>query len=183
MNNINELKNESNIKRALIPLILLTVILIIIDQTAKHIAEITLISGDISLINEFFYLELVHNRGAAFGILENSRLFFCVITLIFVIALELFYIRIPAKKEYKILRYDLIILLSGAVGNLIDRIKCGYVVDFLAFDFGNYKFPRFNVADIYVTTAAIALIILVIFYYKDEDFEFLGGKKAKKTKA
>lgn len=179
MNNINELKNKSNIKRALIPLILLTVILIIIDQTAKHIAEITLISGDISLINEFFYLELVHNRGAAFGILENSRLFFCVITLIFVIALELFYIRIPAKKEYKILRYDLIILLSGAVGNLIDRIKCGYVVDFLAFDFGSYKFPRFNVADIYVCVSAAILFILIIFVYSDEQLHDILNMKGK----
>ena len=73
----------------------------------------------------------------------------------------------------------MIILLSGAVGNLIDRIKCGYVVDFLAFDFGSYKFPRFNVADIYVCVSAAILFILIIFVYSDEQLHDILNMKGK----
>ena len=101
---------------------------------------------------------------------------------IFVLAVLLWcFIRFPKEAHYRPLAVLAVFIAAGAIGNMIDRLLNGYVIDFLYFSL--IDFPIFNVADIYVTTAAIALIILVIFYYKDEDFEFLGGKKAKKTKA
>ena len=72
----------------------------------------------------------------------------------------------------------LIFFVAGAIGNLIDRIVNNYVVDFFYFKLIN--FPIFNVADIYVTVAAFAFIILGIFYYKEEDFEMIFKKKDKK---
>ena len=66
-------------------------------------------------------------------------------------------------------------LFAGAVGNLIDRIKDGFVVDFLYFEL--IDFPVFNVADIYVTCSVFVLFLLVMFKYKDADFEFLKSSK------
>ena len=64
-----------------------------------------------------------------------------------------------------------ITLFAGACGNLIDRIKTGRVIDFIAFDFGSYSFPRFNCADIYVTLSAIALFIMIIFVYDEKQLK------------
>ena len=66
------------------------------------------------------------------------------------------------------LRICAVFIFSGAIGNFIDRLKLGYVVDF--FYFKLIDFPVFNVADIYVTVAAFAMIILGLFYYKEEDY-------------
>lgn len=72
--------------------------------------------------------------------------------------------------------YSLFFLTSGALGNLIDRIRLKYVIDFIYFSL--IDFPVFNVADIYVTVSMIVLLLLVLFYYKDEDdFAFLSPKK------
>ena len=85
--------------------------------------------------------------------------------------MEFVYFRIPDEKKFGILRIDIIVLTAGAIGNLVDRIKTGEVVDFLSFKFGNYYFPTFNVADIYVTVSAVTLFIVIVFYYSDSDFE------------
>lgn len=148
--------------------ILVTLILIAIDQITKYIAAASLTGADKDIIEGFFYFELVHNRGAAFGILSDSRIFFCIVTIIFAMIILFVNIKLPDEKLYRPLRVTLIILFSGAIGNLIDRIKNGYVIDFIAFDFGKYSFPRFNVADIYVCSAALLLFVLTIFYYNDE---------------
>ena len=76
------------------------------------------------------------------------------------------------------LKVILLLFVAGAIGNLIDRICQNYVVDF--FYFKLIDFPIFNVADIYVTVAAIMFIVLCLFYYKEEDFEFLFPDKGKK---
>lgn len=154
-------------------------ILVGIDQITKNIAGSSLIGNNKNIIDGFFYFELVHNRGAAFGILADSRIFFCVITILFGLILLFINIKIPAEKLYRPLRTTITILFSGAVGNLIDRIKNGYVVDFIAFDFGRYSFPRFNVADIYVCTAALLLFVLIIFYYSDEQLSVLFHRKGR----
>lgn len=73
----------------------------------------------------------------------------------------------------------MVLLVAGALGNMIDRIRQQFVVDFLYFCL--IDFPIFNVADCYVTIAACFLIILVMWYYKDEDLEFFSGKKVKQA--
>ena len=83
----------------------------------------------------------------------------------------------PVNKKLQSLRIILIFISAGAAGNLIDRFFLGYVRDFIYFSL--IDFPVFNVADIYVTCAVALLIILILFYYKEEDFSFLqkSGKR------
>ena len=162
---------NKNIIKKIIIFIVSCAILIIIDQFTKSVAEHTLSAGNFVLIKNFFYFELIYNTGAAFGILGNARIFFCIITIVFCLLIELFYIRLPDKKEYIPMRIISITLFAGACGNLIDRIKTGRVIDFIAFDFGSFSFPRFNCADIYVTLSAIALFIMIIFVYDEKQLK------------
>ena len=152
-------------------------LLVLLDQWTKVLAVRHLMNTDgITFIPKVFRLYYLENRGSAFGLMQNQKVFLVVFTVIILAALTFFYRKIPDTGRMMPLKIAAVLIYAGAIGNFIDRIRQSYVVDF-------FYFPVFNVADIYVTTAAIALIILVIFYYKDEDFEFLGGKKAKKTKA
>ena len=159
----------------------IVLLLIILDQITKAIAVTTL--SDINciiLIKDFLSFELVYNYGAAFGILNGSRILFIIITVIVCLFIELFYIRIPDIKRYTPLKISCIGIFAGAIGNFIDRVKQGYVVDFIACDFGTYSFPRFNMADIYITVTAFLLIFLLIFYYKDNEITSIFRKEDSK---
>ena len=81
----------------------------------------------------------------------------------------MFFVRCTKKNVFKDIRLLIVLILSGAVGNMIDRIRYQYVIDFLYFKW--IDFPVFNIADCYVTVGFILLIILILFKYKDEDFE------------
>ena len=99
------------------------------------------------------------------------QLFLVVLTVI-IIGFAIFeFIRIPQGKRFVWLHIAFAFLISGAIGNLIDRVKQGYVVDF--FYFVPINFPRFNVADIFITISVPILFILLFFVYKDEETEFL----------
>lgn len=86
-------------------------------------------------------------------------------------------VKAPYQKLYTKLHITLVFIASGAVGNLIDRLRYDYVVDFLYFSLIN--FPIFNVADIYVTLASFYLVILLLFVYKESDLEFLTFRTKK----
>ena len=81
-------------------------------------------------------------------------------------------------KKYRWLRFILVLLTAGALGNLIDRLRLNYVIDFFYFELIN--FPIFNVADIYVTVGMALLLILVLFYYKEEELEVLWPFRKRK---
>ena len=83
----------------------------------------------------------------------------------------LVYYRAPMEKKYRWIRFILALLTAGALGNLLDRLRLDYVVDFFYFEL--IDFPVFNVADIYVTVGMGLLIVLVFFYYKEEELEVL----------
>ncbi len=122
-----------------------------------------------SLIPGVLSLEYVENRGMAFGLLQDSRVFFVVVTVLVLIALLAVYRAIPEKKRFRPLSAGVVLIFAGAVGNLIDRVKNGYVVDYFRLDF--IRFPVFNLADCYLTWTAAALAVLLIFYYKNEDLQ------------
>lgn len=125
--------------------------------------------------NNVFELYYSENRGAAFGMLQGRQGFFLIVALIVFCACFYVMYRLPwGERRYRLLRACVIMLTAGAAGNLIDRLKQGYVVDFLYFKW--IDFPIFNVADIYVTVSAAALAGLLMFYYKDEDLEVLQWK-------
>lgn len=142
-----------------------------IDQWTKSLA-VAKLQSPIELIKGVFEFAYVENRGAAFGILQNHQMMFAAFTVIVVILIFAFYLKIPQGKKYLPLNISLVVLIAGAIGNFIDRIYLGYVVDFLYFKLIN--FPVFNVADIYVTCSAFLLVILVMFVYKEEDLKFNG---------
>lgn len=101
----------------------------------------------------------------------GGRIFFLVLTVIIMAVLVYITYKLPTTKKYMLMRITIILLGSGAVGNFIDRLFLGYVRDFIYFRLIN--FPVFNVADCYVTIGLALFIIMVLFIYKDEDFNFL----------
>lgn len=173
MNKKNGLKNY-------VMAVILVIVAVLIDQYTKYLAVTHLKDGPaFVLIDNVFELNYLENRGAAFGLLQNRQIFFvCVAILIFAFILYC-YVRIPKTGRYLPLRLCGIFVVAGAAGNLIDRIRLGYVVDF--FYFRLIDFPVFNVADIYVTVSFAVLLILIFFRYKEEELEFLGRKKGTGT--
>lgn len=176
----------------------LTALLIVLDQITKHIAVLFLKDQPaIPIIKDIFELKYLENTSAAFGLdpisilhklfefnvftnnpvlYLNARMgFFYVITLCVTVFLIFIYTKIPNSKRYIYMDAVLIFFIAGAIGNLIDRISNKYVIDFLYFKLIN--FPIFNVADIYVTCAAFAMILLGLFYYKDEDIDLIFPSK------
>ena len=146
---------------------------VIPDQLTKHLAVVRLKNqAAYNLINgilEFNYLE---NRGAAFGVLQNQKYFFVFVALIFIGVIVFVLIKVPTQKKYYSLNILLVMIAAGAVGNMIDRVRYDYVVDFIYLVC--IQFPIFNVADIYVTTATVILVFQILFVYKTNDFNFLS---------
>ena len=163
--------------------VILFFVLLYLDRFSKHLAVIKLKDQPAyELIPNVFILQYLENHGAAFGILQGQRGFFLLITVIILLIIIVLYIRIPYTKRFLPLRFLAVLIVTGAIGNFIDRFQQGYVVDFFYFCLIN--FPIFNVADIYVTGAAIALVVFLIFIYKEEDLSALGNAlKPNKKKA
>lgn len=167
--------NNSNLAARSIKALALTLILTVLDQLTKIWAVDSLADGPLVLISGVFELRYLENHGAAFGMLQNARTFFIILTIAFLILMVYLFIRVPATKRMLPIRILIPVVTAGAIGNFIDRLMFGYVRDFLYFSLIN--FPIFNVADIYVTVSAAVFFIIIAFYYKDEDFDFLKGKK------
>ena len=147
---------------------MLFVILVIADQLTKHLAVVRLKNqAAYNLING-----ILENRGAAFGVLQNQKYFFVFVALIFIGVIVFVLIKVPTQKKYYSLNILLVMIAAGAVGNMIDRVRYDYVVDFIYLVC--IQFPIFNVADIYVTTATVILVFQILFVYKTNDFNFLS---------
>lgn len=152
--------------------IFLLVLLIVFDQLTKIAVIKNFVLGEEKeIIKNVFSLEYIRNTGAAWGMFPNGTVFFAVFSTIVCILLFILYMKIPKEKKYNILSVVVLTLIAGAVGNLIDRVFRHFVVDF--FYFKLIDFPVFNVADIYVTVSAIVLIVIIMFFYKEEDFDFI----------
>lgn len=144
------------------------------DRLTKKYAYDTLrVSGPVVIIPGQLQLQYLENRGAAFGILQNHQALFAVFAVIIMGASFFLYMRSPSGRRYLPLRISMTGICAGAAGNLIDRVSAGYVTDFIYFS--GINFPIFNVADICVSLSVALLLILVLFVYRDEDYEFLHG--------
>lgn len=140
---------------------LFVILFVLLDQVTKFTASKYLIHNSIKIF-DWFKLDYVENRGAAFGFLDGKQTFFIVVT-VFVLVFLAFFI----YKHYSSLStlevWASILLFSGAIGNLIDRVVQGYVIDFISVRIFNvYDFPVFNFADIYVTFAVIVYLLSAI---------------------
>ncbi len=147
---------------------LIMVILVLLDQYTKYLAALYLKpNGPLSLINGVLELRYLENRGAAFGMLQNRQWIFVVFAIVCMIICFWFGLKLAREGKFVAGRLCLAFLAAGAAGNLIDRVARGYVIDFIYFRLIN--FPIFNLADTYVSVSTVALIILVLFVYKDEE--------------
>lgn len=148
--------------------ITLSIIFMTIDQISKIIVVKNLsIHNGIEVIKNFFYLTYTNNDGAAFSILMGKRLFLILVALIIVILLLIYIKRNKPKNKYEILAYSFII--GGSLGNLIDRIVRGYVIDFISVKIFGYYFPIFNIADSLIVIGAFLLVLT--FNRKDDKHE------------
>lgn len=150
------------------PIVFLIIGIILIDQLSKfYIQETMTIGMSHPIITGVFHITYILNPGAAFGILENQRIFFIfiAIAMIFVVA----YIYPKLSSNSSLLRLGIALLVGGAIGNVIDRVKFGYVVDF--FDFRIW--PIFNIADITIVIGVTLIIYSMVFLsnIKDESNE------------
>lgn len=146
--------------------------MVAVDQISKYFAVINLRGRENAVwIKNVFELQYVENDGAAFSSFSGKQGFLLAVTIVVMLFVVFEFVRIPDGKRYAWLRIDFLMIVAGALGNMIDRVRQGYVVDF--FYFVPINFPRFNVADIYVTLAMPLLIILLFFVYKDNETEFL----------
>lgn len=136
---------------------------IILDQGTKSWAAKVLKDGEsIKVIGDFLRFTYAENRGAAFSILQNQRTFFLIITLVFLIFLGFVYFK--TENLSKMSKLSIAMIVGGAIGNFIDRLYLGYVIDFIDVRFGDfYNFPIFNIADSFVVCGTILMAILVIF--------------------
>ena len=159
--------------------VIFTVVLLIADQLTKK-AAVSHLQGqpDMIIWDGVFQLHYLENKGAAFSMLENASILFIIVAIIMLAVIVYVLTKVPAGKRYMIWHICLSMIAAGAIGNMIDRIKLSYVIDFLYFSLIN--FPVFNVADICVTVGVALLCVFVLFVWKDEDMEFLSRKKAGK---
>jgi len=148
-------------------LFIIAALVIIADQLSKYlVASFMEVGQSITVIRNFFSVTYVRNPGAAFGMLPYQTAFFIVITVVVVIFI-LYYYRVLAE-NHKWLRFGLALQLGGALGNLIDRIREGYVVDFI--DFTIWP-PVFNLAD---SAIVIGIAVFLIAFWRD--FELKGER-------
>ncbi|MBR6690476.1 MAG: signal peptidase II [Bacilli bacterium] len=150
-------KNAKNI-------LLFGLIFVIIDQIVKVVLSSKMIvNQSFVIIKDFFSITLAHNTGAAFSILTGNRYLLIVIGILALIGLFIYIKKLEVFDDIDTFTYSL--LIGGIVGNLIDRIVHGYVIDYLSFSFGNFYFPIFNFADICIVIS----IIIILFRMIKED--------------
>ena len=165
-----------------IPTLIFMIVLIVLDQVTKLIARSALADSSVAVIEGVFEFKLVYNTGVAWGMFGQSPVVITLIALIIMAVVAFVYFKIPVEnKRLRFLRILLVLIFSGAAGNIIDRLCVDAVTDFLYFKLIN--FPVFNVADIYVTVSGILVAILLIFYYKEEDLDFLKFKRKKNNES
>lgn len=139
-------------------IIILSIIFLIIDQITKILVVNSLVPGEnIEIIKNIFNIIYTNNTGAAFSILLGKRIFLIVVAVL-IIGVLLYYIK-RNKIEKKIDIIALSFVIGGSLGNLIDRIVRGYVIDFISIKIGNYNFPIFNVADALIVVGVILLLL------------------------
>lgn len=142
--------------------LLVIALLTLLDQLSKKaIVENIALNEKIVIIKDFFNITYVRNYGAGFSILQNARVFLSLISLIAIVVLSYYLYKTKKNQLYDIISY--LFIISGALGNLIDRLRLSYVVDFLDFYIFGYDYPVFNVADSFITVGCVMIIIKMVY--------------------
>ena len=164
------MENGFIIMRSLLGKYKFVIIVLIVDFISKlFISNYFILNKSVSVINKFFYITYTNNYGAAFSIMQNSRFLLIFISVLVLFILVYYLNKKKIDNRLEIFCYSL--LLGGLLGNLVDRIIYGYVIDFFDFYIFGYEFAIFNVADV----AIVISIIILIF------IEFVGDRNAVKS--
>lgn len=146
--------------------VIATIVILLLDQLTKayvlNNVSVGEIFGELPYVADFLF---VKNTGAAFSILSNNTWLLSAISVIFVVAILIY--RIVAKPEGVLLNIALVLFFAGALGNAIDRVAYGYVIDFISIKW--FDFPVFNIADMSIVMGAVLAVIYVMFFDKDGD--------------
>jgi len=135
---------------------------LLLDQASKAIISLLMQPGEsIPVIPDIFHLTFVRNSGAAFGLLSGNRTPFIFTTILAVVALV--FLLFQFRKKRADLSFSLVLVLGGALGNLVDRVRLGEVVDFIDLGWRQVRWPVFNVADIAVTVGVLLFCYRSIF--------------------
>ena len=154
--------------------------LIALDQLTKQLAVAKLMGREpFVILRGIFELDYLENRGSAFGMFQNQKIFLLAMGVIMLVIMLFLWLRTPAEKKYLPIHLAVAGIAAGGLGNMIDRFRLGYVVDF--FSFVLIHFPVFNVADICIVLSTLLMAVLLIFIYRDEDLDFLSLKKTGKN--
>ena len=159
---------------------IVAVIILIIDQAVKYwtTLNIPLNSEPSSFIPGLIELNNVHNKGAAFGILSDARWFFIILTVVFVVVVV--YLLSKNIIKGKLGRWMLVLVMAGGIGNCIDRVINGYVVDMFNFQF--MEFAVFNVADIFITVSGVIFCLYLIFHKETAEEEEVASVRTPSTR-
>lgn len=153
---------------------IIAIISLLLDQISKILISIYFsLSKSVTIINNFFYITLCHNKGAAWSILQNKTILIIIFSIIALVIIYRFMYLFKTNTRNNI-AFGL--LVGGIFGNMLDRIIYGYVRDFLDFKIFSYDFPVFNLADIFIVISVILLVIAII---KGEDGSANSSRKRK----
>jgi len=138
----------------------LSLVIVALDQVSKQLVEASLMVYETIPILPYFNLTLAYNEGAAFSFLSDQggwqRWFFTLVAAVVVIVLGVWLSRL---KHERLLAVSLSLVIGGALGNLLDRLFIGHVIDFLDFFYQSYHWPAFNVADMAITLGVVLMFV------------------------
>lgn len=145
--------------------ILPATLVVVLDQITKHVVWRN--GQNYDIIDGYLHITLVKNAGAAFGLLQGGRVFFIIASVI--AAVFIVYAAAKMPREQSLKRFYLAIILGGAIGNLIDRVLAGEVIDFIRIGIAGHYWPVFNVADMGVSIGAVLLLIGLLRAQREDD--------------
>lgn len=161
--------------------LLLAAVLILADQVSKFYVlkdQLMMSGGAHEVITEFFYLRYAFNTGAAWSMLADPEWGIYLLSGISIVASLVFIVMLIRYSNWpKLLPFSISMALAGTVGNLIDRIRLGGVIDFLDFKFGEWHFPTFNLADSLIVVGMILILIYVLFFEEKHKEKFQSDQR------
>ncbi len=159
-------------------IVLIAIVILIMDIISKQLIINNLIIGEsISVIKNFFNISYIQNTGAAWGIFSSSTMLLIIFSILVLIVIIWIIVKEKKMKTSSIIAFGL--LIGGLIGNLIDRIRYGYVIDFFDFKIFGYSFPVFNVADMSICIGIFLIIYLIIWGEKNEKNKSNRRRKVK----
>jgi len=147
---------------------LIALVVFLVDQTSKKWIEHLGPGDPIEVLGDFFVITFIKNPGAAFGILKEQTVFFLIVTVVVVSGI-VWYMHRVYRTSGPLPPVGLALILGGAIGNFVDRVIYGEVVDFLQFTFGTWVFPIFNLADTGITVGVCLLLLDAVLPFARKD--------------